>query len=85
MSNNGTPPARTPDERQLERHQRTVTLGLLADESRKQLILSLYLDGMTQVEIAARLTRASVAAGGEPVGEDAVQKLVARERRKQEA
>jgi hypothetical protein len=81
--NNGLKPARTQSERELERTQRLVTQGLLADERRKQLILALYRDGMTQVEITARLTRASVSAGGEPIGEDAVNKLVARSRRKE--
>jgi hypothetical protein len=83
VSNNGLRPPRTNDERDLERVQRTVTQGQLADERRKRLILKLYGDGMTQVEIAARLTRASVGAGGDPIGEDAVQKLVARNRGKQ--
>ena len=84
MTYNGLKPPRTNDERDLERSQRAVTQGLLADERRKRLIMTLYRDGMTQVEIAARLSRASLAAGGEPVGEDAVNKLVARQR-KQEA
>jgi transposase len=66
----------------LERTQRTVTQGLLADERRKTLIVKLHRQGMSQVEIAARLDRASRAVGGEGVGEDAVNKLVARARRK---
>lgn len=76
------PRPRTAVERELERTQRTVTKGLIADDRRKQLIVQLYRAGMTQVEITARLDRASRAAGGEGVGEDAVNKLVARSRRK---
>jgi len=79
---NGKPvaPPRSQEERELERSQRTVTQGLLADEKRKKLIVKLYREGMSQVEIAARLDRASRAVGGEGVGEDAVNKLVKRYR-----
>ena len=84
MINGSPPPARTQVERELERLQRTVTQGLLADEKRKRLVLALYRDGMSQVEIAARLTRGARSAGGEPVGEDAVNKLVSRYRRRKE-
>lgn len=76
------PPPRTTAERELERLQRTVTQGQLADERRRQLIYELYSGGMTQVEIAARLSRASRAAGGPTIGLDAVQKLVKRIRMK---
>lgn len=78
MPNNGPRPPRTNDERDLERTQRTVTQGVLADERRKQLIIRLYRSGMSQVELAARLSRAAQAAGGSPIGEDAVNKLVKR-------
>lgn len=76
------PPARSQEERELERVQRLVTQGQLADDRRRKLIVSLHAGGMTQVEIAARLSRASLAVGGEPVGEDAVNKLVKRMRMK---
>jgi hypothetical protein len=81
---NNAPPPRTQEERELERQQRLVSQGLQADERRKRLIMTLYRAGMTQVELAARLTRASRAVGGEPVGEDAVNKLVARYRHRPE-
>lgn len=86
MNSNGShpPPPRGLNEKLLEREQRTVTQGLLADERRKKLILRLWRDGMSQVEIAARLSRASHAVGGEPVGEDAVNKLVKRYRHRPE-
>jgi hypothetical protein len=84
MINGAPPPPRTNAERDLERTQRTVTQGVLADERRKRLIMSLYRAGMSQVELAARLSRASRAAGGPPIGEDAVNKLVARYRRRKE-
>ena len=79
MSANGqVPAARSQPERELERLQRLVTQGILADERRRRLIVELHQGGMTQVELAARLSRASRAAGGSPVGEDAVNKLVKR-------
>lgn len=80
--NGSPPPPRSQVERELERTQRLVTQGTLADVSRRKAIIALYRDGMSQVEIAARLTRAAKAAGGEGVGEDAVNKLIARSRRK---
>jgi hypothetical protein len=76
------PPPRSQSERELERTQRTVTAGLMADERRKSLILELHRGGMSQVEITARLDRASRSAGGEGVTEDSVNKIVARSRRK---
>ena len=69
------------EERELERMQRLVTQGQLADRRRKELIYKLHQDGLTQVEIAARLDRASRAVGGDGVGEDAVNKLISRARR----
>lgn len=69
------------EERELERMQRLVTQGQLADTRRKELILKLHEQGMTQVEITARLDRAARSAGGDGVGEDAVNKLIARQRR----
>jgi hypothetical protein len=69
------------EERELERMQRIVTQGQLADRRRKELIIRLHDAGMTQVEIAARLDRASRSAGGDGVGEDAINKIVARARR----
>ena len=80
-SRNGDPPRpRSIQEKELERVQRTVTAGQLADHRRRELIVHLYREGMTQVELAARLSRAATAAGGSEVGLDAVQKLVARYR-----
>jgi len=78
MQLNGyTPRARSMAERQLEREQRKVTEGQIADRRRRELIVYLHrTEGLSQVEIAARLTRASVAAGGAPVGDDAVFKII---------
>lgn len=74
--NGDVPFPRTPVEKELERIQRMVTKGKLAEERRRELINELYRGGMTQVEIAARLSRASNAAGGNDVGEDGVYKIV---------
>jgi len=75
--NGYVPPARSMAERQLEREQRKVTEGLVADRRRRELIVYLHRnEHMSQVEIAARLTRASVAAGGEPIGDDSVWKII---------
>ena len=82
MRANNRSSARGREERELEKEQRIVTQGLLADERRRKLMVTLHSQGMTQVEIAARLTRASVAAGGPPVGEDAVNKIIKRMRMK---
>lgn len=71
----------TVEERELERMQRLVTQGQLADERRKELIVKLHQQGLTQVEITTRLDRVSRAAGGNGVGEDAVNKLIRRYRR----
>ena len=74
---NGVPPARTAAQRDLERTQRKITEGQLAEQRRRELIVHLHrVEHMSQVEIAARLTRASTAVGGQPVGDDAVFKIV---------
>jgi len=74
----------TPEERELARTQRAVTRGLIANERRKELILRLYGDGTTQTTIAAWLSRASVAVGGEPISEDAISHLIRRHRKERE-
>lgn len=79
--NRPVPPARSPLERELERIQISVTKGEQAERRRRELIAELYESGMTQVEIAARLTRAAQRAGGDAVGEDAVQKQYKKWRR----
>lgn len=68
-------------EKELERVQVRVTQGEQAERQRRELMVKLYEGGMSQVEIAARLTRAARLAGGGTVGEDAVQKGIARWRR----
>jgi len=73
----------SPIERALEQAQRAVTRGILANEQRKQLVIRLYEEGMTQAMIAYRLTRASVAVGGEPISEDAISHLIRRHRKEQ--
>jgi len=73
----------SPIERALEQAQRAVTRGILANEQRKQLVIRLYEEGMTQAMIAYRLTRASVAVGGEPISEDAISHLIRQHRKEQ--
>lgn len=74
------PKARSREERDLAKTQRAVTLGQLADVERKALIVKLFDGGMTQRGIAELLTHAAVAAGGTPIGEDAVSHIVRRYR-----
>lgn len=74
---NGSPRSRSFAQRELEKVQRRVTEGQVAERRRRELIVHLHhQEGMTQVEIAALLTKASVAAGGQPIGDDAVWKVV---------
>jgi hypothetical protein len=64
-------------QRELEKVQRKITEGQLAEKRRRELIAFLHREErMSQVEIAALLTRVSTAAGGQPVGDDAVWKIV---------
>jgi hypothetical protein len=74
------PPPSSAAELALEDNQRRVTLGNKADVERKALILELYEGGMSQREIAARLTRASLAAGGLEITENSVFKLLSKMR-----
>jgi len=67
---------RNATEVQLETAQRDVTRGQLADAKRKRLLMKLWEAGMTQGELAERLSRAAVAAGGKPISENAVYKLI---------
>ena len=69
---------RTPVERELERLQIDVTRGELARPARDALIFGLWRQGVPQVEIARRLTRASLRAGGEAVSRNSVQKACSR-------
>jgi len=74
---NGTARPRSFAERELEKVQRKVTEGQLAERRRRELIVHLHREEhMSQVEIAARLTRAATAVGGQPVGDDAVWKII---------
>jgi hypothetical protein len=74
---NGTARPRSFAERELEKVQRKVTEGQIAERRRRELIVYLHREEhMSQVEIAARLTRAATAVGGQPVGDDAVWKIV---------
>ena len=74
---NGVPPPRTFAQRELEKVQRKVTEGQRAEKRRRELIVFLHREeNMSQVEIAARLSRAAVAAGGQAIGDDAVWKIV---------
>lgn len=62
--------------KQLDRAQRVVTKGQLADADRKRAMMALWEAGMTQRELAERMTRAAVAVGGVPISENAVHKLI---------
>jgi len=74
---NGTARPRSFAERELEKVQRKVTEGRMAEKRRRELIVHLHrVEGMSQVEIAARLTRAATAVGGEPIGDDSVWKII---------
>ena len=64
--------------RELASLQKKVTVGRIADERRRELIIELHREGVTQVELAAKLTTASETVGGPPVGLDSVQKIYAR-------
>ena len=79
------PKPKTSEEVQLEAAQRDVTKGQFADIERKRIMYRLWNKGMTQREIAERLTRASVAAGGKPITENAVYKLLAVVKREMDA
>lgn len=65
-------------EEELEAVQRQVTLGQLAEIRRRELVVHLHTEGMSQVELAARLSRASRQAGGNGVKVSAVEHLVRR-------
>ena len=75
------PRAATDMERQLEAAQKAFVRGLQADAERKAALQQLYDDGMTQKELAARMTRASLAVGGPEVTANMVYKLLKRMRR----
>jgi transposase len=77
-----TPRPTTDLERELERVQRQMTMGQLAEIRRRELIVHLHGEGMSQVELAARLSRASRQAGGNGVKVSAVEHLVRRWRRR---
>lgn len=79
------PRPKNADEVQLESTQKAVTLGQLADETRKTVMYRLWSKGMTQREIAERLSRASRAAGGKDITENAVYKLLAIVKREMDA
>ena len=71
-------PPRTPAERGLEQAQAKVILGAQAASERRRLIRELYGQGMSQPEIAARLTRASQRVGGPVVTVAAVEHIIRR-------
>jgi CRISPR/Cas system-associated endoribonuclease Cas2 len=74
---NGQARSRSFAQRELEKVQRKVTEGQLAERRRRELIVHLHRqENMSQVDIAALLTRAATAVGGQPVGDDAVWKIV---------
>jgi hypothetical protein len=74
------PPARTQAERDLERAQARIIDGAFATEARRRLIIELHEAGMTQPELAARLSRASRRAGGPEVSLASVEHVIRRSR-----
>lgn len=77
MQNGTIHPSRTFAQRELEKVQRKIVEGRKAEARRRELIVHLHrVEGLTQVEIAALLTKASVAVGGHPVGDDSVWKII---------
>lgn len=66
---------RNADEVQLEEAQKAVTKGLMAEQVKRELVLKLWRGGMTQAEIAERLSRASEAVGGPKISVNAVNKV----------
>lgn len=74
------PPPRNPSERGLEQAQVKVIEGARATIERRRLILELYEAGMTQPEIAARLTRASQRVKGPVVTVAAIEHIIRRSR-----
>jgi hypothetical protein len=74
---NGRPSPRSFAQRELEKVQRKITEGQTAERRRRELVVHLHREeGMSQVDIAGLLTRASVAAGGRPIGDDAIFKII---------
>lgn len=71
--------------RELAQAQREHTRGVLAAVRRRTILLELFEDGMSQVELSEILTKAAVAAGGEPITVNAVQKTIEKFRRRLEA
>ena len=76
------PRPRNADEAQLEEAQKAIVRGLRAEEHKRELLLRLWRKGMTQAELAERLTRASEAVGGGPVSVNSVHKVLWKFRRK---
>jgi len=63
--------------RELEKVQRKVTEGQIAEKRRRELIAYLHNEEkMSQVDIAARLSTVAVTFGGQPIGDDAIFKII---------
>ena len=75
----------TEDERTLDKLTRRVVQGEAAFDERRAVIMRLWEGGMTQRELAERMTRASRIVGGPEISENAVFKLIRREKAKQES
>jgi len=69
----------------LVKAQRAITIGERADEERKDAVWTLWMGGMSQREIAQRLTEAAETVGGAPITENQVHKMLARMRHAEEA
>lgn len=73
-----TPAPRGVDERRLEQAQQEIQKGKRATRDRDALIVKLNENGMSVDQLAARLTRASLATGGRPITANAVSKIIKR-------
>lgn len=76
---------RNADEAQLEEAQKAIVKGIQAEELKRRLLLKLWRRGMTQAELAERLTRASETVGGGPITVNSVNKVISKFRAKTEA
>ena len=72
------------EERDLERLQASVTKGEAARDLRNEIAFGLWMGGMTQQEVAARLDRADRRAGGTGITHGTVQKMLFRMRKARE-
>lgn len=68
------------DLQDLARLSKLVAKGEAAFEERRALVMRLWEGGMTQRELAERMSKASLAVGGPPVTENSVYKMIRRKK-----